>query len=61
MHKIKRRKARPGERFLGGSGVVLFRGVKPKRPPVPADPEQPTGDQQPPATEEPTEHKEGST
>ena len=61
MRKIPFRKARPGEKFLGGSGVVLFQGVKPKRPPVPADLEQPTEDQQPTAPEEPGEHKEGST
>jgi hypothetical protein len=33
MAKVKRiRKALPGERFLGGSGVVILRGINPKPP-----------------------------
>lgn len=27
--KVRRRKARPGETFLGGSGIIIPRGIQP--------------------------------
>jgi hypothetical protein len=37
---VTRRDPKPGERFLGGSGVILFKGLK-KKPRKPDPPKKP--------------------